>query len=193
MRVKIKRLVPEAVIPKYMKEDDSGMDLVAVSKKFDEDGNVVYGTGLAMAIPKDYMGLIFPRSSNAKKDLILSNSIGVIDPGYRGEITLKFKPSGYFAADFETMAEGMETDYFDFVCFGKEDIDDEDKVAVYSVGDRIGQIIIVPRPFIEWEEVDELSITERGTGGYGSTDIAKPSIPGFGKPMIFGTAGETRE
>jgi dUTP pyrophosphatase len=171
MRVKIKKLVPEACIPKYMKADDSGMDIVAISKKFDADGNVVYGTGLAMEIPKDYMGLIFPRSSNAKKDLILSNSIGVIDPGYRGEIFLKFKPSGYFAADFETLAEGVETDYFDFVCFGKETIEDTDQVSVYNVGDRIGQIIIVPRPTIEWEEVDELSTTERGAGGYGSSGV----------------------
>jgi dUTP pyrophosphatase len=169
MRAQIKRLVPEAVIPKYMKEDDSGMDLVAVSKKFDEDGNVVYGTGLAMAIPKDHMGLIFPRSSNAKKDLILSNSIGVVDPGYRGEVFLKFKPSAYFASEFDTLVDGVETDYFDFVCFGKETIEDTDHVAVYNVGDRIGQIIIVPRPFIEWEEVEELSVTERGTGGYGSS------------------------
>jgi dUTP pyrophosphatase len=169
MRAQIKRLVPEAVIPKYMKEDDSGMDLVAVSKKFDEDGNVVYGTGLAMAIPKDHMGLIFPRSSNAKKDLILSNSIGVIDPGYRGEVFLKFKPSGYFAADIDSVAAGVETDFFEYVCFGKESPDDTDQVSVYNVGDRVGQIIIVPRPFVEWEEVDELSVTERGTGGYGSS------------------------
>jgi dUTP pyrophosphatase len=169
MRVQIKKMVPEAVIPKYMKEDDSGMDLVAVSKKFDEDGNVVYGTGLAMAIPKDHMGLIFPRSSNAKKDLILSNSIGVIDPGYRGEVFLKFKPSGYFAADWDSPNADVEADDFDYVCFGKEDVEDDDQVAVYSIGDRVGQIIIVPRPFIEWEETEELSETARGAGGYGSS------------------------
>lgn len=169
MRVKIKKLVPEACIPQYMKADDSGMDLVAVSKTFDADGNVVYGTGLSMAIPNEHMGLIFPRSSNAKKDLILSNSIGVVDPGYRGEIFLKFKPSGYFASEVESLEDGLETNSFDFVCFGKEDIEDTDNVAVYNIGDRIGQIIIVPRPTIEWEEVEELSETERGAGGYGSS------------------------
>ena len=171
MRVKIKKLVPEAFIPQYMKADDSGMDLVATSKIFDEDGNVVYGVGLAMEIPVGYVGLIFPRSSNAKKDLILSNSIGVIDPGYRGEIKLKYKPSGYFAFDVETLQDGIESDYFDYVCFGKEDAEDDDHVAVYSVGDRIGQLIIIPRPTIEWEEVEELSVTERGTGGYGSSGL----------------------
>lgn len=169
MRVKIKKLVPEACIPQYMKADDSGMDLVAVSKVFDAEGNVAYGTGLAMEIPKDHMGLIFPRSSNAKKDLILSNSIGVVDPGYRGEIFLKFKPSAYFASEVETVEQGIETQTFDYICFGKEDIDETDNVAVYNIGDRIGQIIIVPRPTIEWEEVTELSETERGAGGYGSS------------------------
>ncbi len=169
MKVKIKRLVPEASIPAYMKADDSGMDLVATSRVFDEDGNVVYGTGLAIEIPKDHVGLLFPRSSNAKKDLVLANSIGVVDPGYRGEIFLKFKPSGYFATDIETSASGVITDYFDFICFGKEHIDDEDTVALYTVGDRVGQLIIIPRPTIEWEEVGSLSETLRGAGGFGSS------------------------
>lgn len=82
MKVKIKKVdnTIETDFPRYMKADDAAMDLVATSKIFDEDGNVVYGTNLAMEIPKDHVGLIFPRSSNAKKDLILSNSIGVIDP-----------------------------------------------------------------------------------------------------------------
>ncbi len=169
MKVKIKKLVPEACIPQYMKPDDAGMDLVAVSKIFDEFGNVSYGTGLAMEIPKGFVGLLFPRSSNSKKDLILANSIGVIDSGYRGEIILKFKPSGYFAIDSDETPEGFPSDYFDFVCFGKEDEEDEDRVAVYSVGDRIGQILIIPRPTVEWEEVEDLSETERGKGGFGST------------------------
>jgi len=173
MIVKIKKLVPEAVIPQYMRMDDSGMDLVATSKIFDEHGNVVYGTGLAMQIPVGYVGLIFPRSSNSKKDLLLCNSVGVIDPGYRGEVILKYKPSGYFASDpQDSLAEGTVTEHFDFVCFGKEDIDDEDNVAVYNVGDRVGQIIIIPRPVIEWEEVYTLSHTERGALGFGSTDTS---------------------
>jgi len=178
MKVRIKRLVEEAVLPRYMREHDSGMDLVAVSKHFDEKGNVVYGTGLAFEIPVGFVGLLFPRSSNADKDLILSNSIGVIDPGYRGEVKLKFKPSGYFACNPTDLSEGNISDTFDFVCFGKEDEDDTDNVAVYSIGDRVGQIIIIERPLIEWEEVVELSITERGTQGYGSTNTGMTSFEG---------------
>jgi dUTP pyrophosphatase len=171
MKVKIKKLVPEAFIPQYMKPDDSGMDLVATSRIFDSEGNCTYGTGLSMEIPVGYMGLIFPRSSNAKKDLILSNSVGIIDPGYRGEIFLKFKPTGYFASVPLDELVGFESDHYDYICFSKEVPDGEDVTELYAIGDRIGQIVIIPRPAIEWEEVEELSETVRGTGGYGSSGL----------------------
>lgn len=167
MKVKIKKLSSDAVLPRYMKADDSGMDLVATSMVFDKEGNITYGTSLAFEIPVGYVGLIFPRSSNASKDLVLSNSVGVIDPGYRGEVKLKFKPSGYFA----TREDSQESDSYEFICFGKESPEEEDECQVYAVGDRIGQIIIIPRPHIEWEEVFELTSTERGEGGYGSTNV----------------------
>ena len=135
MKVKIKKLNPDAVIPRYAKDGDAGMDLTATRMWF-ENENVCYGTGLAMEIPKGYVGLVFPRSSIAKKDLILSNSVGVIDSGYRGEIMVKFKDTGVFH---------------------------------YDVGERVCQIIIMPYPNIEFEEVDELSETNRGDKGYGSS------------------------
>lgn len=138
MEVKIKKLVKDAIIPTYAKDGDAGMDLTATSVWRDEDGNICYGTGIAMEIPKGYVGLVFPRSSNAKKDLILTNSVGVIDSGYRGQITFKFKS-----------------------CIGTDNI--------YNLGDRVGQIIIMPFPSIEFVEVEELSETERGVGSYGSS------------------------
>ena len=79
MKVKIKNLNENAVIPSYSKQGDAGMDLVATSKIFDKYGNVEYGTGLAMEIPEGHVGLIFPRSSISKKDLALTNAVGVID------------------------------------------------------------------------------------------------------------------
>lgn len=172
MKVKIKKLAPEAQLPQYMKADDSAMDLVAITKEFDEHGNCVFGTGIAIEIPVGYVGLIFPRSSNSKKDLLLANSVGIIDPGYRGEIILKFKPAGYFASIPTDLSLGSISETFDFICFGKEDVDDDDNTDLYSVGDRIGQLMIIPRPTIEWEEVYELSVTERGEGGFGSTDVS---------------------
>jgi len=142
MKVKIKKLLTNAVIPKYSKQGDAGLDLVATSKHIDVYGNVSYGTGLSFEIPSGYVGLLFPRSSNSKTDLLLTNSVGVIDSGYRGEVSFKFR--GYYSK-----------------------LDRQN--SNYNVGDRIGQLIIMPYPQIEFEEVEELSETERGSGSYGST------------------------
>ena len=173
MQVKIKKLSENAVIPTYSKPGDAGMDLVATSRIFDEDGNVVYGTSLAFEIPEGFVGLLFPRSSNAKKDLTLTNSVGVIDSGYRGEVLFKFKPAAFFADDAwgEPGTTGRVSDVFDFTMlphsFNQDNL--EYGCALYQVGDRIGQIIIMPYPKVTFEEASELSSTERGEGGYGST------------------------
>ena len=140
MLVKIKKLKDSAVIPAYAKPGDAGMDLTATSLHYDDYGNNVYGTGLAMEIPEGYVGLVFPRSSNRKTEAYLTNHVGVIDSGYRGEIMVSFKNRSK-----------------------------DDMHAPYKIGDRVAQIIIVPYPQIEFIEVNELSETERGEGGHGST------------------------
>ena len=155
MEIKIKKLSKDAVIPKYAKQGDAGMDLVATSKEYDGDGNTVYGTGLAFEIPKGYVGLLFPRSSNAKTDLRLTNSVGVLDSCYRGEVMFKYRND-----NFSNMSDDYKVHLFNGnIAFTNE----------YNVGDRIGQILILPYPKIEFVEVEELSKTERGEGGYGST------------------------
>jgi len=138
-KVKIKRLHKDAVIPSYSRQGDAGMDLVATSKFYDDFDNICYGTGLAIEIPEGYVGLLFPRSSISKTDLTLRNSVGIIDSGYRGEITFKFN---------NILMSSCEP---------------------YNVKKRIGQLIIMPYPTIEFEEVEELSTTERGAQGFGST------------------------
>jgi dUTP pyrophosphatase len=158
MIVKIKKLNENAVIPSYSKDGDAGMDLTAISKTFDSDGNVVYDTGLSFEIPKGYVGLLFPRSSNAKKDLVLTNSVGVLDSGYRGTVMFKYKPIDSLSYEEEFTEEAPDTDE-DFT------------IKMYEVGERVGQIIILPYPTIEFEEVNELTETNRGTGGFGSTGL----------------------
>lgn len=134
MKVRIKRLNDLAVIPSYAKEGDAGMDMVAIG--YETKGKyVTYKTGIALEIPQGFVGLLFPRSSVYKKEQTLSNSVGVIDSGYRGEVMFKY-----------TLSENM-----------------------YQVGDRVGQLIIMPYPKISFEVVSDLSDTDRGTGGYGST------------------------
>lgn len=162
MKVKIKRLTENSVIPTYAKSGDAGMDLTATSKSYDENGNVVYGTGLAFEIPKGYVGLLFPRSSNSKTDLRLTNSVGVLDSGYRGEVMFKYRKD-ISIVDFLTNLKA----WFKIKKFRK--INNLRVGIDYQIGDRIGQIIIIPYPQIEFEEVEELSKTERGDGGYGST------------------------
>ena len=139
MKVKIKKLHPNAVKPKYAKESDAGMDLVATEIISNTTFQVTYGIGLAIEIPDGMVGLIFPLSSIRNTELTLSNSVGVIDAGYRGELQATFnKLNG-----FESVA--------------------------YKVGDRVAQIVIVPHPIVQFVEVDELSESKRGDGGFGST------------------------
>lgn len=153
MKVKIKKLNNDAIIPKYSMPGDAGMDLVAISKRYVDDLYIEYCTGLAIEIPIGYVGLIFPRSSISNTDLTLSNSVGVIDSGYRGEIKFRFKVSAELATYVEDKLGAERRD-----------------AVYYDVGDRIGQLIILPYPKIELEEVQELSETKRNNGGYGSTN-----------------------
>lgn len=139
LTVAFKKLNENAVIPSYAKTGDAGLDLTAVSKEWDsEKDKIVFGTGLAVEIPHGYVGLIFPRSSIVKTNLTLSNSVGVIDSGYRGEIKFFFEPGSRPKKNYE-------------------------------VGDRIGQLVIMPIPYVYVVESAELSETERGDGGFGST------------------------
>lgn len=155
MKIKIKKLNENSIIPRYSKAGDAGMDLTAISKDYDENGNTVYGTGLSFEIPKGFVGLLFPRSSNANTDLRLTNSVGVIDSGFRGEVKVKFRNDS-----FANMSILLKNDFVNNQLIFKNE---------YKIGDRIGQIIILPYPEIEFEEVEDLSESERGDNGYGST------------------------
>lgn len=92
MDVKVKKTHKNAVIPSYSKSGDAGLDLTAISKERLDNGDMIkYNFGLAFEIPKGYVGLIFPRSSVYKKGQSLTNCVGVIDSGYRGEISAIFR------------------------------------------------------------------------------------------------------
>jgi dUTP pyrophosphatase len=140
MQVKIKKLHPDAKTPQYAKDGDAAVDLACVSKEY-KPGQIVYGTGLAFEIPPGHVGLLFPRSSICKQDLVLSNSVGVLDSGYRGEVKFVFNTKRFEAS----------------TC------------SQYEIGERIGQLMIVPYPSIEFVESEDLSDTERGEGGFGSS------------------------
>lgn len=155
MKVKFKKLHENAVLPKYAKEGDAGMDLTATSLEYDEYSNHVYGTGLSIEIPDGYVGLLFPRSSNRKTDLRLTNSVGIIDSGFRGEIKVIYRNDKVASSNSLILNDAIALQ----LGFDRD----------YEIGDRIGQIIIIPYPQIEPEWADELSETVRGEGGFGST------------------------
>jgi dUTP pyrophosphatase len=136
MKIKIKKLHPFAVLPKYAKQGDAGMDLTAVSLELINTDYIKYNFGLSFEIPEGFVGFIFPRSSCYKQDQILSNCVGVVDSGYRGEVSAVM------------------------ICLTDKS---------YKVGDRVAQLIVMPIPYVQFDEVDNLSDTERGAGGYGST------------------------
>lgn len=145
MKIKFKKLHPDAVIPSKANPGDAGFDLVSVSSEYlSKLSCLKYKTGLAVEIPFGYVGYIFPRSSIYKKDLRLSNCVGVIDSGYRGEIS------------------------FIFDCLEEDILNRKNN---YKPGDRIGQLIIMPIPEVEFVEVDELSDSSRGSGGFGSSGV----------------------
>lgn len=136
--INIKKTNELATIPKYAHSTDAGMDLVAVSMN-DTDEYIEYDTGIALEIPKGYVGLVFPRSSVSKLDLVQANSVGVIDSSYRNSIKVRFKKLK------------------------------DNGVCVYVPGERIAQLIILPYPMIGFNEVEKLSDSDRGLGGFGST------------------------
>lgn len=143
MVVRFKKLSDKAKTPVRAHKTDAGYDLSSssITTEVGEDAKlvIVYHTDIAVEIPEGYVGLIFPRSSIFKKSLTLTNSVGVIDSGYRGELVCKFKTN---------------TDVVP---------------SVYKEGERFAQLVIVPYLAVEFEEAEELSEADRGTDGFGST------------------------
>lgn len=146
MKVKIKKLHPDAIMPQYASAGAACFDLHALIENGEINGVLpgmpyVFSTGLAFEIPEGHVMLVFSRSGHGfKNDVRLSNCVGVIDHDYRGEVKVKL------AND-----------------------QDEFKGLFVSPGDRIAQAMIVPFPKVEFDWSDELSDTERGDGGFGST------------------------
>lgn len=167
MQLKFKKLSENAVLPVKAHATDAGLDLTATSitTQINECGQLmlVYHTGLAVEIPEGYVGLLFPRSSIYKKSLAQTNSVGVIDAEYRGEIMAVFKTT---------------TDVVP---------------AVYKAGDRFAQLVIVPIPELEVVEADELSDSDRGENGYGSTDVQVENKPENNEDAAEAVASEAAE
>ena len=193
MKVNIKKLHKDAVIPKYAHDGDVCMDMTAIDMTYDiEHDMYIYHTGLAFESDKNVGQFLFLRSSNCKTDAYLCNGVGIADSAiYRGEIQFRMKnrqstlsvlreerqhtlakqldDNIYSNGDSLDLIEDIATILmpFDFSNFEIERKALE--LAPYKVGDRVGQMVFMQYPTIELVEVEELSETDRGEGGFGST------------------------
>lgn len=170
VKVKFKKSSSDIPTPERAHEWDAGFDLTAVSKK-ETPEYIQYGTGVSFEIPNGYVGFIVPRSSVTKRDMMLKNSIGIIDAPYRGEVMFRFYK--IITTEMDKSSEVYDTNNghliknsFKVLNYLKENLQ-----KVYGVGEKIGQIIFIKLPVIQLvETTDELSETDRGDGGFGSTD-----------------------
>lgn len=168
MELKIKRLSEEAILPIRAHKGDAGIDLTCtrITQEINEAGQliIIYHTDLAMEIPEGYVGLVFPRSSISNKSLTFCNSVGVIDSGYRGEVMGKLRST---------------TDVVP---------------AIYKPGERFAQLVIIPIPEVDIIESAELSKTERGESGFGSTgNSAAENVEGLPESKDESTNLQTEE
>ena len=142
MRIRITKLSPLAVLPRYAHgpEEDAGMDLLAIEDAVLEPGRArAVATGLAVEIPAGFEAQIRPRSGLAlKHGITLPNAPGTIDPGYRGEI--------------KVIIVNLSNENYEI-----------------SDGERIAQMVIAQHAKVNWNEVTDLNETERGAGGFGHT------------------------
>ena len=144
LKLKVKRLIPNATIPTYATDGSACFDIYSTGTA-EVNHSQVFSTGLAFEIPKGYVMLVFSRSGHGfNKDVRLANCVGVIDSDYRGELKVKLtndNPNKMFAAT-------------------RLDV---------KTGDRIAQAMLLQYDKVEFEEVDDLTDTTRGVGGFGHT------------------------
>jgi len=141
LEILVTKLHPSAIIPTYAKPGDAGADLYSIEEKTLKPGErALVKTGIAIALPEGYVGLVHPRSGLALKNGIsVVNSPGTIDSGYRGEIG---------------------------VVLINHDLNESFSV---KVGDRIAQLVIQKFETAIFKTVSQLPPSERASGGYGST------------------------
>lgn len=192
LNIKFKKLNENAVIPSYAHYGDVGMDFTAISVEYDEKLDMyVYHTGLAFESDFHYGQFLFPRSSNRKTDAYLCNSVGIADSAiYRGEILFCYKNRDSINSIAESKANAAMMEYYTTCNVEQKDLqwwirkgieiynDTKEKVyneakelkyAPYKVGDKIGQMVMLTYPNVNLIECEELSSSDRGVNGFGST------------------------
>jgi dUTP pyrophosphatase len=143
LKVKFKKISGNTILPFKGSVDAACFDVYAHSITF-ENNKMVIGLGFKTEIPRGYKGILMPRSNLTKHPWMMNNSMGIIDADYRGEWKMILTPMN---GDLVTNA------------------------LPYGTGERVGQIYFEAVTPVEFIEVEDLSETERGTGGFGSTGL----------------------
>lgn len=182
------KIHPNAVVPEYAHDGDVGMDLYAVSYNWNEEYDFYeYHTGLKMESLDHTGAFLFPRSSIRKTNCYLANSVGIADIMiYRGEIILCFKDRT--SAEMRIKNAGNEAFFEVLTTSNASEAMNAKKKAEYEMKERIknlefapyrdlskavGQMVVSEYTKVIFNEVTKLTDTERGEGGFGSTDINK--------------------
>lgn len=172
--VKIKRLKKEAVVPTYIENGSAGLDITCINWEYDKETKTYcYYTGLAMEIPEGYVGLLFPKSGIYKKEISLTNCVGVVDSSYRGEIMARFRSEKqvYYRTFLDKIKNFFRSIYGMDKTFHYTNLLNSDEM--YDDNDKICQLLIIPYPKVRFAEVSELSKTERGGKGFGEMTESK--------------------
>jgi dUTP diphosphatase len=143
MQIAVKRLDPDLPLPGYARASDAGLDLRSSERVVIEPGErALVGTGVAIAIPPGFAGLVLPRSGLAlRHGVTVLNAPGLIDAGYRGEVKVLLVNQ------------------------------DRTTPVTLERGERIAQLVVQAVAAVDLVEVPELSASERGAGGFGSTGV----------------------
>lgn len=181
--VKIKRLHPDVVIPRYATEGAAGFDLVAVEDVIIAPGETKkVPLGLSFEIPEGYVMYVCMRSGIAlKTKLRQPNGIGVIDSDYRGEVAMMFDNISQESLSRPVELRNVHNNYLT----GIDNVTERTLLRyphgtyIIRKGDRVAQGVIAEAPQAIFVEVDELGETERGDGGFGSTGVNEPEQLSF--------------
>jgi dUTP pyrophosphatase len=142
VELRVRRLDPELPLPRYAHPGDAGLDLLAAREvRLGPGDRVAVPTGIAIAVPEGWVGLVHPRSGLARRHgVTVTNAPGTIDAGYRGEVEVLLVNLGQAPVEL-------------------------------ARGDRIAQLLLQPVGHATVVEVDDLDATARGAGGFGSTGL----------------------
>jgi dUTP pyrophosphatase len=180
IKVRYERMHEAARVPTRAHWNDAAYDLWGISLEEKPDGRLMYHTGLKIAMPDNYVGLVFPRSSTSKLNLILGNCVAVFDAGYRGEVMIPYKTLNHAISTDDGIlrpqvnsgppprAVQVDPNTDLRLIYTESELRSRYEVS-HANPQRIAQILFIPRTDVNWVEVNSVGTSDRGEGNFGHT------------------------